>query len=91
MVSAGSDGVKFHLLHILRGTDIEKEYLAGRQKTLSLSEYAEILKKCIKELPDGCVVHRITGDGDKKSLVAPMWSADKKYVLNYLNSFLSGE
>ena len=90
-VTAGSDGVKFHLLHILRGTDIEREYIAGRQKTLALPEYAEILKKCIKELPKDCVVHRITGDGDKKSLVAPMWSADKKYVLNYLNNFLSGE
>lgn len=87
-VAAGTDGVKFHLLHVLRGTDLEKEYNAGKFKTLSLEEYARILKECINSLPAHIVVHRITGDGAKKNLVAPAWSADKKRVLNYLNKFL---
>lgn len=87
-ILAGSDGVKFHLLHILRGTDLEKEYLSGRYNCLTLEEYAKTLKSCIKLLPPNITVHRITGDGAKKNLVAPLWSADKKRVLNYLNNYL---
>ena len=87
-VAAGTDGVKFHLLHVLRGTDLEKEYLAGKIRCLSMEEYGAILKTCIDVLPLETVVHRITGDGAKKDLVAPLWSADKKAVLNYLNRIL---
>ena len=87
-VLAGTNGVKFHLLHVTRGTDLEKEYLNGKFKTLTLEEYADILKNCVDVLPKDIVVHRITGDGDKKSLVAPLWSADKKTVINYLNKRL---
>ena len=87
-VAAGTEGVKFHLLHVLRGTDLEKDYLAGRFAALSLEEYGEILKKCISVLPEHMVIHRITGDGAKKDLVAPAWSADKKRVLNYLHNLL---
>lgn len=85
-VNAGTDGVKFHLLYILRGTDLEKEYYNGRVTPLSLEEYAKILKSCIEVLPKGTVVHRITGDGKKQDLIAPLWSADKKKVLNYLKT-----
>ena len=88
-VEAGTDGVKFHLLHVLRGTDLEKEYLAGKFQCLTLEEYAAVLKRCIDILPENVVVHRITGDGAKRDLVAPLWSADKKRVLNYLNRYLS--
>ena len=90
-VAAGTDGVKFHLLHVLRGTDLEKDYLAGKFRCLSLEEYAQWLKYCLSQLPPQIVVHRITGDGAKKDLVAPLWSADKKRVLNYLNQTLSQE
>ncbi len=83
-VAAGTDGVKFHLLHVLRGTDLEADYLAGKFACLSLEEYAEALKLCLRELKPDTVVHRITGDGAKRDLVAPLWSADKKQVLNYL-------
>jgi len=88
-VKAGTDGVKFHLLHVLKNTDLEKEYTEGRFTCLELEEYAQILKKCIAALPKNTVIHRITGDGDKNSLVAPLWSADKKKVLNFLNKFLT--
>ena len=87
-VAAGTDGVKFHLLHILKGTALETEYNAGKYKCLSIEEYARNLKACIAVLPQNIVVHRITGDGDKRSLVAPMWSADKKTTLNFLNKYL---
>ena len=88
-VANGSDGVKFHLLHVLRGTDLEKNYLNGEFSCLSLEEYGSILKECISVLPAGTVVHRITGDGAKRDLIAPLWSADKKRVLNFLNNLLS--
>ena len=87
-VTAGADGVKFHLLHVLKNTDLEKEYKAGKFECLSLENYAKILKDCIALLPSEIVVHRITGDCAKRDLVAPIWSADKKTVLNYLNKYL---
>ena len=90
-VSAGTDGVKFHLLHVLKNTDLERDYLGGKFECLTLENYAEILKKCISVLPPDIVVHRITGDGAKRNLIAPLWSADKKTVLNYLNKYLKGD
>ena len=88
-VAAGTDGVKFHLLHVLRGTDLAADYEAGKFQTLELPEYAHWLKTCLAEVPPEVVVHRITGDGAKKDLIAPLWSADKKRVLNYLNKTIN--
>jgi len=86
--AAGTDGVKFHLLHVLRGTDLAKDYEAGKFRCLSMEEYGVWLKSCIDLLPPHITVHRITGDGAKKDLIAPLWSGDKKRVLNYLNQLL---
>ena len=82
---SGADGVKFQLLHILKGTDLLKDYEEGKFKALELDEYIDILSGCIERIPREMVVHRITGDGDKKILVAPLWSGDKKRVLNAIN------
>ncbi len=90
-VTSGTDGVKFHLLHILKNTALAEEYEKGNITPLSLEEYAEKLKACINILPKEIVVHRITGDGAKKDLIAPLWSADKKKVLNYLHQYLQKE
>lgn len=90
-VKSGTDGVKFHLLHILKNTRLAEEYKKGNIKPLSIEEYAEILKNCISVLPEDIVVHRITGDGAKKDLIAPLWSADKKRTLNYLNKYLNNK
>lgn len=87
-VDAGTDGVKFHLLHVLRGTDLARDYEAGKFRCLSLEEYGQWLKQCIAVLPENIVVHRITGDGAKRDLIAPLWSGDKKRVLNYLHKIL---
>ena len=66
-----------------------EEYEKGRVAALSLEEYAQILKGCISVLPKETIVHRITGDGAKKDLIAPLWSADKKKTLNYLHRYLT--
>lgn len=87
-VAAGTDGIKFHMLHVLRGTDLARDYEAGKFRVFSLEEYGDVLKACISCLPEHIVIHRITGDGAKKDLIAPLWSADKKRVLNYLRHLL---
>ena len=87
-VAAGTHGMKFHLLHVLRGTDLEQDFAAGKFRCLELEEYGQILKACISVLTPDVVVHRITGDGAKKDLIAPLWSGDKKRVLNYLHRLL---
>lgn len=78
----GTDGIKLQLLHVLRDTDLEKDYLEGRFKVLTEDEYINILKECVKIIPENVVIHRLTGDGDKKILVAPLWSGDKKHMIN---------
>ena len=80
--AGGATGIKLQLLHILRGTDLEKEYQEGKVHVLSEDEYIEILKRCVRVIPESVVIHRLTGDGDKKILVAPLWSGDKKHVWN---------
>ena len=87
-VAAGTDGIKFHLLHVLKNTDLAEEYAKGKFDTLTMEEYGTWLKACVDVLPDDVVVHRITGDGAKRDLIAPLWSADKKRVLNYLHKLL---
>ena len=76
------DGVKLHLLHVLRGTDLAREYAEGRIQTLELDTYIDILEQCLAVLPPKIVIHRLTGDGAKRDLIAPLWSADKKRVLS---------
>lgn len=83
-----SDGIKLQLLHILKDTDLCDEYEKGNVPVLSLERYADILVKCLRVIPKTTVIHRLTGDGDKKILAAPLWSADKKRVLNYINKVL---
>ena len=78
----GAEGVKLHLLHILRGTPMAAEYAAGRVRTLELDEYITLLERCLEVLPPEVVIHRLTGDAPKRDLIAPLWSADKKRVLN---------
>ena len=82
---SGVQGIKLHLLHVLAGTDLEKDYRAGFFDVLSLDEYISVLEACIESIPPEMIVHRLTGDGAKRSLIAPLWSADKKSVLNAIN------
>ena len=84
-IKCGTDGVKLQLLHILRDTGLYEEYKQGKVKVLSLEEYINILFSCIERIPENIVIHRITGDAPKAFLVAPLWSGDKKKVLNTIN------
>ncbi len=81
----GSDGIKLQLLHILRGTDLEKIYASGAFEVLTKEDYLDILCDCVEILPKTTVIHRLTGDAPKSLLVAPLWSADKKSVLNSIH------
>ena len=82
---SGADGIKLHLLHILKNTKLATIYKKEKFHILSLDEYIDILFECIKVLPKEVVIHRLTGDGDKRYLLAPLWSGDKKKVLNTIN------
>ena len=84
-VKSKTDGVKLQLLHILKDTDLDDDYKKGLVEPLSLEEYMDILFACIERIPENIVIHRITGDAPKKYLVEPMWSANKKNVLNTIN------
>lgn len=84
-----TDGIKLQLLHILKGTDLAKDYFEHKFEVLSLEEYTDIIAECVKIIPKNVVIHRLTGDGAKKDLIAPLWSADKKKVLNTINKRLS--
>ena len=91
LVSAGSDGVKFHLLHVLKDADLYEYWRRGEVKTLTKEEYLSILSELLPLLPEKTVVHRLTGDGDKRTLAAPLWSADKKDVMNSIRNYGADE
>ncbi len=85
---SGCFGVKLQLLHILKDTDLATDYYAGKFEALSLETYMHYLSEIIERLPQDMVIHRITGDGPKNLLIAPLWSANKKHVLNSINAYL---
>ena len=86
---SGADGIKIHLLHVLEGTDLADDYEKGKFQLPTLEKYTELVLGCLKRIPKTMVVHRLTGDGAKRDLIAPLWSADKKKVLNYINKEIS--
>lgn len=84
-----TDGIKLQLLHVLKNTDLADEYASGKFDVLTLEEYTKIIVDCVKIIPKSVVIHRLTGDGAKKDLIAPLWSADKKTVLNTITKALN--
>lgn len=87
----GSQGIKLQLLHVLKGTDLASDYEKGLFRTLLFDEYIDLLADCVRLLPKDMIVHRLTGDGPKNLLIAPMWSADKKRVMNAIHQRLKKE
>jgi len=87
---SGADGIKLQLLHVIEGTDLADEYRAGKFEVLSREAYTDLVAECLSLLPETMVVHRLTGDGDRRTLIAPQWSTDKKGVLNEIRRKLSG-
>lgn len=88
--ASGAAGIKLQLLHVLEGTDLAALWRQGKVPTMTLEAYAVLLGRCLQALPPELVIHRLTGDGAKKDLLAPLWTADKKHVLNYVNQYLRG-
>ena len=84
-VGQRTDGIKLQLLHVLKNTDLAEDYAAGKFRTMELEEYCDLITDCLRALPPQVVIHRLTGDGAKKDLIAPLWTGDKKRVLNTLN------
>ncbi len=78
-------GIKLQLLHILKNTDLEQEYQKGNVKLLTKDKYLDIVISMLEIIDSDIVIHRVTGDGPKKILVEPKWSANKKDVLNSLH------
>ena len=81
-VAARLDGAK-------SGTDLAADYEAGTFQTLAMEDYFRLLCGCIERMPPAMVIHRMTGDGAKRDLIAPLWSADKKTVLNTLRRYMT--
>lgn len=84
----GTDGIKLQLLHILRNTPLAALYAKGAFQAMEEETYISIVCDIIARLPENVVIHRLTGDGDKKQLIAPLWSLDKRHVLNRINQAL---
>ena len=78
-------GIKLHLLHILKGTALAAMYEKEPFPLFELEEYCDFIVDCIELLPPKLVIHRMTGDGPRALLIAPLWSTDKKRVLNTIN------
>ena len=81
-------GIKFQLLHVLRGTDLADLYEQNPFRLPSLDEYVRLLGDCLCTLRPDIVIHRLTGDGPGDLLIAPQWTRDKRRVLNQLHSYL---
>lgn len=88
---AGIWGIKLHLLHVLEGSRLADEYAKGAFQCLGEDKYLDTVCEMLKIIPSDVVIHRLTGDGDKKKLIAPLWSGDKKHVLASLNKRLSAK
>ena len=83
-----TDGIKLQLMHVLEGTALADSFRRGEFQTLEPEEYYELVADALEILPEDVVIHRLTGDGAKRDLIAPLWSADKKRVLAELNRVL---
>lgn len=83
------DGVKIHLLHVIRGTRLFEIYERGEYVPMELSEYAETVVRQLELLPPETTIERLTGDGDRRTLAAPLWSRDKLRVLGTIDQLMA--
>jgi len=78
----GVQGIKIHLLHVIKNTGLEKMYLKGQFKCLDRQEYIELVADILEILPPEMIIHRLTGDSPREALIAPQWSLKKWEILN---------
>lgn len=88
-IKAKTDGIKIALLHVLKNTDLATDYENHAFSVMDKEEYFEILGKALSIIPKNIVIHRLTGDGPKNQLIAPLWTANKKDVMNSMNKYFS--
>jgi len=88
-IKAKTDGIKIALLHVLKNTDLATDYENHTFSVMEKEEYFEILRKALSIIPKNIVIHRLTGDGPKNQLIAPLWTAKKKEVMNSMNKYFS--
>lgn len=86
---SGADGIKLQLLHVLEGTDLARDWREGKVLVMEMEEYIHLLEDCLALLPPSMVIHRLTGDGHKRDLLAPLWTGDKKRVLNTMKTMFA--
>ena len=86
---SGADGIKLQLLHVLEGTDLARDWREGKVPVMEMEEYIHLLEDCLALLPPEMVIHRLTGDGHKRDLLAPLWTGDKKRVLNTMKTMFA--
>ncbi len=84
LADSGIQGIKLQLLHVLKHTALADYYEKDSFPIFDRDSYCRLIRKCIELLPEEMVIHRITGDGPKNLLLAPLWSTDKKKVLNQI-------
>lgn len=89
IANSGAWGIKLQLLHVLKGTDLADDYNNHLFETMTMDNYIRLIGRIIELLPPDMVIHRLTGDGPKKILIAPLWSADKKHVHNSLMQYFT--
>lgn len=89
IANSGAWGIKLQLLHVLKGTDLADDYNNHLFETMTMDDYIRLIGRIIELLPPDMVIHRLTGDGPKKILIAPLWSADKKRVHNSLMQYFT--
>jgi len=88
VLALGTDGVKFHPLHIVKGTQLARDWKAGRYQSVGFDDYVEVVVQMLKRLPETVVVHRLTGTASAEMLLAPDWCAKKWAVLNAIHARL---
>ena len=88
-IKAQTDGIKIALLHVLKNTDLATDFENHTFSVMDKEEYFEILGKALSIIPKNIVIHRLTGDGPKNQLIAPLWTGNKKEVMNSMNKYFS--
>lgn len=88
IANTGTQGIKLHLLHLLTGTKLEEMHLRGEFQLMSMEDYVETVVDCIERIPESMVIHRITGDGPRDTLIGPKWSLKKFEVINAIEHLM---
>ena len=89
VLELGTDGVKFHPLHVVKGTQLAREWKRGDYQPITEDEYVDTVVDMIKMLPPHVIVHRLTGTASKEILLAPQWCNKKWQVLNEIHRRLA--